>query len=116
MILLNFDEHDAYIDREEFNTDNSTIIFSLKKKLRTDIIDQLKKSKANNIFLFKNDKKLILPFIYIYSSTLNSHKLHNIHINILAKRSNATEKIYFLLILNNLILIINILLNTSPIN
>ena len=56
--IAEFDEHEADIDREEFyndanviefNTDNSTIIFALTKKLRTDIIDQLKKSKTNNI-------------------------------------------------------------------
>jgi len=54
--IAEFDEHEADIDREEFyndanviefNTDNTTIIFALTKKLRTDIIDQLKKSKAN---------------------------------------------------------------------
>ena len=54
--IAEFDEHEADIDREEFyndanviefNTDNSTIIFALTKKLRTDIIDQLKKSKTN---------------------------------------------------------------------
>ena len=54
--IAEFDEHEADIDREEFyndanviefNTDNTTIIFALTKKLRTDIIDQLKKSKTN---------------------------------------------------------------------
>lgn len=54
--ITEFDEHEADIDREEFyndanviefNTDNATIIFALTKKLRTDIIDQLKKSKNN---------------------------------------------------------------------
>lgn len=54
--IAEFDEHEADIDREEFysdaniiefNTDNTTIIFALTKKLRTDIIDQLKKSKSN---------------------------------------------------------------------
>lgn len=54
--IAEFDEHEADIDREEFyndaniiefNTDNTTIIFALTKKLRTDIIEQLKKSKSN---------------------------------------------------------------------
>lgn len=54
--IAEFEEHEADIDREEFyndanviefNTDNTTIIFALTKKLRTDIIDQLKKSKNN---------------------------------------------------------------------
>jgi DNA-directed RNA polymerase subunit H (RpoH/RPB5) len=51
-----FNEHEEVIDRQEFynetniiefNTNNTTIIFALTKKLRQDIIEQLKKSKAN---------------------------------------------------------------------
>lgn len=51
-----FNEHEADIDRQEFynetniiefNTNNTTIIFALTKKLRQDIIEQLKKSKTN---------------------------------------------------------------------
>jgi DNA-directed RNA polymerase subunit H (RpoH/RPB5) len=58
-----FDEHEADIDRQEFynenniiefNTNNTTIIFALTKKMRQDIIEQLKKNK-NNIDTFVND-------------------------------------------------------------
>lgn len=51
-----FEEHEVDIDRQEFynenniiefNTDNTTIIFALTKKMRQDIIEQLKKSKSN---------------------------------------------------------------------
>lgn len=51
-----FEEHEVDIDRQEFynenniiefNTDNTTIIFALTKKMRQDIIEQLKKSKPN---------------------------------------------------------------------
>jgi DNA-directed RNA polymerase subunit H (RpoH/RPB5) len=51
-----FEEHETDIDRQEFynenkiiefNTDNTTIIFALTKKMRQDIIEQLKKSKPN---------------------------------------------------------------------
>jgi DNA-directed RNA polymerase subunit H (RpoH/RPB5) len=51
-----FNEHEEVIDRQEFynetniiefNTNNTTIIFALTKKLRQDIIEQLKKSKTN---------------------------------------------------------------------
>ena len=61
--IAEFDEHEADIDREEFyndanviefNTDNTTIIFALTKKLRMDIIDQLKKNK-NNIEAFTDN-------------------------------------------------------------
>lgn len=61
--IAEFDEHEADIDREEFyndanviefNTDNTTIIFALTKKLRMDIIDQLKKNK-NNIETFTDN-------------------------------------------------------------
>lgn len=54
--IAEFEEHEADIDRQEFyseaniiefNTDNTTIIFAITKKLRTDIIEQLKKSKTN---------------------------------------------------------------------
>jgi DNA-directed RNA polymerase subunit H (RpoH/RPB5) len=57
-----FEEHESDIDRQEFynenniiefNTDNTTIIFALTKKMRQDIIEQLKKSK-NNIETFVN--------------------------------------------------------------
>ena len=34
MILLNFDEHDAYIDREEFNTDNNTYNILINKEIK----------------------------------------------------------------------------------
>jgi DNA-directed RNA polymerase subunit H (RpoH/RPB5) len=51
-----FDEHEADIDRQEFynenniiefNTDNTTIVFALTKKMRQEVIEQLKKGKAN---------------------------------------------------------------------
>ena len=51
-----FEEHEVDIDRQEFynenniiefNTDDTTIIFALTKKMRQDIIEQLKKSKSN---------------------------------------------------------------------
>jgi DNA-directed RNA polymerase subunit H (RpoH/RPB5) len=51
-----FEEHEVDIDRQEFynenniiefNSDNTTIIFALTKKMRQDIIEQLKKSKSN---------------------------------------------------------------------
>jgi hypothetical protein len=51
-----FEEHETDIDRQEFynenkiiefNTNNTTIIFALTKKMRQDIIEQLKKSKSN---------------------------------------------------------------------
>jgi DNA-directed RNA polymerase subunit H (RpoH/RPB5) len=51
-----FDEHEADIDRQEFynenniiefNTDNTTIVFALTKKMRQDVIEQLKKNKLN---------------------------------------------------------------------
>jgi DNA-directed RNA polymerase subunit H (RpoH/RPB5) len=51
-----FDEHEADIDRQEFynenniiefNTDNTTIVFALTKKMRQEVIEQLKKNKAN---------------------------------------------------------------------
>jgi DNA-directed RNA polymerase subunit H (RpoH/RPB5) len=51
-----FEEHETDIDRQEFynenkiiefNTDNTTIIFALTKKMRQDIIEQLKKNKGN---------------------------------------------------------------------
>ena len=54
--ISEFDEHESDIDRQEFynesniiefNTDKTTIIFALTKKLRQDIIEQLKKSKSN---------------------------------------------------------------------
>ena len=50
------DEQEANIDRQEFynetspiyfNTDKTTIIFALTKKLRQDIIEELKKNKTN---------------------------------------------------------------------
>jgi DNA-directed RNA polymerase subunit H (RpoH/RPB5) len=51
-----FNEHEEVIDRQEFynettpiyfNTDTTTIIFALTKKLRQDIIEELKKNKTN---------------------------------------------------------------------
>jgi hypothetical protein len=51
-----FDEHEADIDRQEFynennviefNTDYTTIVFALTKKMRQEVIEQLKKNKAN---------------------------------------------------------------------
>jgi DNA-directed RNA polymerase subunit H (RpoH/RPB5) len=54
--IAEFEEHETDIDRQEFyseanviefNTENTTIIFALTKKLRTEIIEQLKKSKGN---------------------------------------------------------------------
>lgn len=51
-----FDEHEADIDRQEFynennviefNTDYTTIVFALTKKMRQEVIEQLKKNKLN---------------------------------------------------------------------
>jgi DNA-directed RNA polymerase subunit H (RpoH/RPB5) len=60
-----FNEHEADIDRQEFynetmpiyfNTNNTTIIFALTKKLRQDIIEELKKNKTNIDILIKDEK------------------------------------------------------------
>jgi DNA-directed RNA polymerase subunit H (RpoH/RPB5) len=59
-----FNEQESDISRQEFynetrpiyfNTNNTAIIFALTKKLRQDIIEQLKKSKTN-IDTFVNDE------------------------------------------------------------
>ena len=54
--IVEFDEHEIDIDRQEFynetkpinfHTNNTAIVFALTKKLRQDIIEQLKKGKLN---------------------------------------------------------------------
>jgi DNA-directed RNA polymerase subunit H (RpoH/RPB5) len=60
-----FNEQEPDIDRQEFynetmpiyfNTNNTTIIFALTKKLRQDIIEELKKNKTNIDILIKDEK------------------------------------------------------------
>lgn len=70
-----FDEHEVDIDREEFYTDtkviefhtsHTTIIFALTKKLRKNILDELKDGGGDNLMNFVskyNDKmNIILVF------------------------------------------------------
>jgi DNA-directed RNA polymerase subunit H (RpoH/RPB5) len=60
-----FNEQEPDIDRQEFynetmpiyfNTNNTTIIFALTKKLRQDIIEELKKNKTNIDTIIKDEK------------------------------------------------------------
>ena len=60
-----FNEHEIDIDRQEFynetkpiyfHTNKTTIIFALTKKLRQDIIEELKKNKMDIDVLVKDDK------------------------------------------------------------
>jgi DNA-directed RNA polymerase subunit H (RpoH/RPB5) len=69
-----FEEHEVDIDRDEFKNDkniiefqtsNTTIIFALTKKLRKNIIDELKLGEINiNAFIqkYNNKKNIILVF------------------------------------------------------
>jgi DNA-directed RNA polymerase subunit H (RpoH/RPB5) len=71
-----FDEHEADIDRDEFDkyndkkvlefqTSNTTILFALTKKLRKNIIDELKDSDDNVedfIQKYNNKKNIIIVF------------------------------------------------------
>lgn len=68
-----FEEHEVDIDREEFyndkniiefNTTNTTIIFALTKKLRKNIIDELKEKDDILEFVkkYNNKKNILLVF------------------------------------------------------
>lgn len=70
-----FEEHEADIDREEFyndknviefHTSNTTIIFALTKKLRKNVLDELKDLAADDIMNFvsryNNKMNIVLVF------------------------------------------------------
>lgn len=74
-----FDEHEADIDRQEFyneskaidfNTNNTTIKFALTKKLRQDIIEQLKKNKLNIDTLIDDDYNGKYNIILIFGNDI----------------------------------------------
>ena len=63
--IADIEEQEHNIDRQEFynetmpiyfNTNNTTIIFALTKKLRQDIIEELKKNKTNIDTIIKDEK------------------------------------------------------------
>jgi DNA-directed RNA polymerase subunit H (RpoH/RPB5) len=68
-----FEEHESNIDRDdfyndknvlEFQTSNTTIIFALTRKLRKNIIDDLKSDNGIEAFIqkYKNKKNVIIVF------------------------------------------------------
>ena len=69
-----FDEHEVDIDRDEFyndrdiiefNTNNTTLIFALTKKLRKNIIDELKENEDDiSLFVKKYNNKLNIILIF----------------------------------------------------
>ena len=69
-----FDEHEVDIDRDEFyndrdiiefNTNNTTLIFALTKKLRKNIIDELKEHEDDiSLFVKKYNNKLNIILIF----------------------------------------------------
>ena len=76
-----FDEHEADIEREnfyndkdiiEFHTSNTTLVFALTKKLRKNIIDELKENEENiNNFIKKSNNKTSI-IIILSNDTISS--------------------------------------------
>jgi DNA-directed RNA polymerase subunit H (RpoH/RPB5) len=72
-----FEEHEVEIDREEFyndkrviefNTANTTLIFALNKKLRKNILDELKELAADDIMDFVSRYNNKLNIILVFSN------------------------------------------------
>jgi|UniRef100_A0A6C0LFC6 DNA-directed RNA polymerase subunit H (RpoH/RPB5) len=74
-----FEEHEVDINRQEFynessiiqfQTSDTTIIFALTKKMRQDIIDQLKRASKNNIDTFVNEYNGKYNIILIFGNDI----------------------------------------------
>jgi len=74
-----FEEHEIDINRQEFynesniiqfQTSDTTIIFALTKKMRQEIIEQLKKASKNNIDTFVNDYNGKYNIILIFGNDI----------------------------------------------
>jgi len=74
-----FEEHEVDINRQEFynessiiqfQTSDTTIIFALTKKMRQEIIEQLKRASKNNIDTFVNDYNGKYNIILIFGNDI----------------------------------------------
>ena len=107
-----FEEHESEIDRDEFfndskilefHTSNSTIIFAMTKKLRKNILDELKSEQddINNFILKYNNKKNI---ILIFNNDIISSPILQ-QINKYDKLFQKKMEYYNIFMRNNYILI-----------